>query len=157
LFRLVCRNPKPVFMSTPFISTTIKTSYCRLLLVAISFVFAPQFVSAQYLPPAAQAKANVRLANEKGKNIQLKTLLANPKLVSAKASCQVANFSISFLPEGGELYGPFRTEGAMISDKHLNYLKAHAEYNIKIFIEHIHMTCNGKDVTELPIIVTCFQ
>ncbi len=113
-----------------------------------------QPTAAQNVP--TKPKANVRLANEDRKNIQVKTLLAYPKLVSAKPSCEVTSFSISFLPEGGQLYGPFRTEGAAIDEKQVNYLKEHAAENVKIFIEHIHLSCNGNDVTEPSIVVTSF-
>jgi hypothetical protein len=103
-----------------------------------------------------KSKPNVRLANESNKNIQVKTLLANPKMVSAKSSCEVTSFTISFLPEGGEIFGPFKTEGASIMEKQIGYIKAHANENVKIFIEDIHMSCNGKDVTEQSIVVTSF-
>jgi hypothetical protein len=101
-------------------------------------------------------RANVRLANEERKMIQVKTILANPKLVSAKPSCEVTSFVISFQPEGGEKYGPFRTEGATLKPEHCKYLKEKEDANVRIFLEHIHLSCNGQDVTEPTIIISSF-
>ncbi len=112
--------------------------------------------NAQYLPKQAQARAVVRLANEERKNIQLKTILANPKLVSARSSCEVTSFVISFKPEYGEPYGPVRVEGNSMQAEQIKYLKSMPDANVKIVIEHIHMSCNGKDEVEEPITVTSF-
>jgi hypothetical protein len=141
------------------IKTSIRLSGLQIIQAILLFalpMMGAYDATAQYMPKPNPAKANVRLANETRSVIQLKTLLANPKLVSAKASCEVTSFVVSFQPEGGEVYGPVRTEGALIKPAELDHLKAHGNYNIKIRIEHIHLNCNGKDVVEDPIIVTCF-
>jgi len=101
-------------------------------------------------------RSNVRLANEERNMISVRTILANPKLISAKASCEVTGFTISFLPEGGNLYGPFKTEGSAIKPEHCKYLKENAEANVKIFIENIRMSCNGTSVDEMPIVIRSF-
>jgi hypothetical protein len=113
-----------------------------------------QMAKAQSAPKAQ--RANVRLANEERKMIQVKTILANPKLVSAKPSCEVTSFVISFQPEGGEKYGPFRTEGATLKPEHCKYLKEKEDANVRIFLEHIHLSCNGQDVTEPTIVISSF-
>ncbi|MBE2289547.1 MAG: hypothetical protein IAE95_08340 [Chitinophagaceae bacterium] len=101
-------------------------------------------------------RSNVRLANEERNMISVRTILANPKLISAKASCEVTGFTISFLPEGGNVYGPFKTEGATIKPEHCKYLKDNAEANVRIFIENIRMSCNGTTVDEMPIVIRSF-
>ncbi|MCF8449353.1 MAG: hypothetical protein K9G49_05715 [Taibaiella sp.] len=112
--------------------------------------------TAQYMPKQPKPKARVRLANMERTNIPVKTILADPRLVSAKASCEVTSFEISFHPEGGVLSGPYKTTGAMLSEKQISYLKSMADANVKILIDQIHLSCNGKDVTEEPIRVVSF-
>jgi len=125
---------------------------CISLMLVISSCTAPAF--AQNMHP--KQKANVRLANEDRTTIQVKTIVANPKLVSAKPSCEVTSFVISFQPEGGTQTSPLRTEGSSIKPEHIKYLQEHASENVKIFFEHIHMSCNGQDITEAPIVITSF-
>ncbi|MBL7693167.1 MAG: hypothetical protein JNM41_16355 [Flavipsychrobacter sp.] len=132
----------------------ISTIFMALLPLFFCAVFAPVEVSAQVKKEVK--RSNVRLANEERNMISVRTILANPKLISAKASCEVTGFTISFLPEGGNLYGPFKTEGSAIKPEHCKYLKENAEANVKIFIEHIRMSCNGTSVDEMPIVIRSF-
>lgn len=131
-------------------------TYRRHIVSAITLMLSLA-ASGSYAQNTPQApRANVRLANEERKMIQVKTILANPKLVSAKPSCEVTSFVISFQPEGGEKYGPFRTEGATLKPEHCKYLKEKEDANVRIFLEHIHLSCNGQDVTEPTIIISSF-
>jgi hypothetical protein len=131
-------------------------SYIYLALLPLLFfaTIAPTDLSAQLKKEVK--RSNVRLANEERNMISVRTILANPKLISAKASCEVTGFTISFLPEGGYIYGPFKTDGSAIKPEHCKYLKENAEANVKIFIENIRMSCNGTSVDETPIVIRSF-
>lgn len=133
---------------------SFSTIFMALLPLLFCVAILPTFVSAQVKKEVK--RSNVRLANEERNMISVRTILANPKLISAKASCEVTGFTISFLPEGGNLYGPFKTEGSAIKPEHCKYLKENAEANVKIFIENIRMSCNGTSVDEMPIVIRSF-
>ncbi len=114
----------------------------------------PLSASGQYMPQ--HTKHLVRLANEGGKNIQLKTILADPRLVSARASCDVVSFNFTCKPEWGKSYGPVTIKGSRLGKEEIAYLKSMNSTNVKITIDDIHLSCNGKHTTEEPLIVTSF-
>lgn len=98
---------------------------------------------------------NVWFSNVDDVEIPLKTILANPKLVSKKDGCEVTDFIISFQPKDGNFFGPFSTKGNTINENQLNFLKEFKGVKVKIFIETIRVKCTGKDtVIESPVIVT---
>ena len=132
-----------------------KVPATAIVMLALALLYT-NTVAAQYMPKQPKPKARVRLANMERTNIPVKTILADPRLVSAKASCEVTSFEISFHPEGGVISGPYKTTGAMLSEKQISYLKSMADANVKILIDQIHLSCNGKDVTEEPIRVVSF-
>lgn len=124
------------------------------LLVAVALAGQVCMAQAQFLPQ--RPKRLVRLANEDGRNIQVKKILANPKIVSGRLSCEVSRFTVTFRPEWGGGYGPVTVKGSSLGKAELAYLEKMSDTNVKITIEDIHLNCNGKDETEEPITVTSF-
>ncbi|MBX2904427.1 MAG: hypothetical protein KF744_00210 [Taibaiella sp.] len=125
---------------------------CAWLLTAPAML--PLAASGQFMPQ--HPKHLVRLANEDRKNIQLKNILADPRLVSARASCEVTGFTFSCKPEWGKSYGPVNIAGSRLGKDEVAYLKSMSNTNVKITLEDIHLSCNGKNTTEEPLIVTSF-
>lgn len=129
--------------------TTMKIAAIALLLTATC----ADTTIAQTKPK--KQTGNVWLANMDDVEIPLKTILANPKLLSKKDGCEVTDFIISFQPKDGNFYGPFSTKGNTINENQLNFLKEFKGVKVKIFIETIRVKCTGKDtVIESPVIVT---
>lgn len=130
----------------------------NIILAFVWLLAAPALVplqaTGQYMPH--HEKHLVRLANESRKNIQLKTILADPRLVSARASCEVTGFTISCKPEWGKSYGPVTIMGARLGKDEIAYLKSMNNTNVKITIDDIHLSCNGKNTTEEPLTVISF-
>lgn len=108
----------------------------------------------QYMPQ--HTKHLVRLANKDQKNIQVNDILADPRLVSARASCEVTGFTFACKPEWGNNYGPATVKGDRLGKDEIAYLKSMSNTNVKITIDDIHLSCNGKSTTEEPLIVTSF-
>jgi hypothetical protein len=136
-------------MKTYHTKTTLKIAAMAMLLTAKC----ADTTIAQTKPK--KQTGNVWLANVDDVEIPLKTILANPMLVSKKDGCEVTDFIISFLPKDGEFFGPFRTKGNMINENQLNFLKEFKGVKVKIFIETVRVKCIGKDtVIESPVIVT---
>lgn len=100
-----------------------------------------------------KATPNVLLAGVDAIDIPLKTIIANPQLITNMPGCKVTSFLISFLPKDGDYFGPFETKGDMIKENQINYLKEFTNIKVKIFIETIHVNCNGTDVIDRPVIV----
>jgi len=114
----------------------------------------PLSACGQYMP--RHEKHLVRLANKDQKNIQVNDILADPRLVSARASCEVTGFTFACKPEWGKSYGPVTIKGARLGKEEIAYLKSMSNTNVKITIEDIHLSCNGKNTTEEPLVVTSF-
>jgi len=114
----------------------------------------PLRVTGQYMPQ--HTKHLVRLANKDQKNIQVNDILADPRLVSARASCEVTSFNFTCKPEWGKSYGPVTIKGARLGKDEIAYLKSMSNTNVKITIDDIHLSCNGKNTTEEPLTVTSF-
>ncbi len=83
-------------------------------------------------------------------------VLANP-IVTVRGG-QVTEFTISYLPNDKDFFGPFKTKGASLTAKQLEYLRELKEDNIttRIFIEDIHADINGQDIKiKNPVLITC--
>ncbi len=122
-----------------------------LAFVSLIIVCGPYATHAQKEP--VKKKPDVLLANLDANSMPLKTILANPVLVATKPGCKVTSFTVSFLPKGGEYFGPFKTEGNTIKENQVNYLKEFTTMNVRIFVEEIHVNCGGRDSVVAPVIV----
>lgn len=94
----------------------------------------------------------VRLANIDPPNIPLKTIIKNPNLITADPACKVIRYTIGFYPDGGNYMGPFEVTGSKLIENNINYLKEFTNMKVRIFIESIHINCNGKDSITIPLI-----
>lgn len=113
----------------------------------------------------AQSRADntrpaVRLGNTKtDNNMRLKVtkeqIMENPNIVSTLDGWKVDDFTISFAPKGENIYGPYKTPGARIKDEQLQLLKNMKNTEIKIFVENVHLSNNGKTTTTKPLILIC--
>ncbi len=80
-------------------------------------------------------------------------LLANSKLVCDMPGCAVTQFTITFIPPGRDLFGPFKTNGAELTARNKDSIKnwkdtwKSTDKKIKIVIEDIHISRNGTDET----------
>ncbi|MCF8449355.1 MAG: hypothetical protein K9G49_05725 [Taibaiella sp.] len=101
-----------------------------------------------------KATPNVLLAGVDATEIPLKTIIANPQLITNMPGCKVTSFFISFKPKDGDYFGPFETKGDMIKENQINYLKEFTNTKVRIFLETIHVNCNGTDIIDRPVIVS---
>ncbi len=92
----------------------------------------------------------VKLAGSDSVKVPLKTILANPKITTTHPGCEIASYVISFMPEGGEYFGPFSVKGSAIPENNVNFLREFTNMTVKIFIDEIHLNCNGKDSLVQP-------
>lgn len=88
------------------------------------------------------------------RNIHLQDILEKPILTSLISGCQVSAFTVSFLPKGGEFFGPYKMQGSLLTGKQLDILKENKNSTVRIFFEDIHASCDGRDSVLSHIIVT---
>ena len=86
-------------------------------------------------------------------------MLANPSLVCKQANCKVTEFDISFLPKGKDFLGPYHIKGSSLIDgmalKLMKQIKDSGYANTRVFIENIHISCNGQDMLARTIAMKC--
>jgi hypothetical protein len=87
----------------------------------------------------------VKLADCDSPRVPLKTILANPKFTTNYPGCEIVSYSISFAPDGGNYFGPFGVKGSDIPENNVNFLREFTTTKVKIFIDEVHLKCNGKD------------
>jgi hypothetical protein len=76
-------------------------------------------------------------------------ILANPKVVCDMPNCEVTHFTVSIIPRGADLYGPFSTNGHELNEKVKSGLLElrEAKNKAKIIFEDIQVNNNGKNET----------
>jgi len=119
-----------------------KMAFCILLSIAF-FSLANGYIYAQ--KTQKQFPYKVKLADYDSAKVPLKIILANPKLTTTYPDCDIASYSISFEPDGGEYFGPFKVKGSAIPENQVNYLREFTNMNVRIFIDELHLNFNGKD------------
>lgn len=84
--------------------------------------------------------------NTQEATISIDKILAKPRLVCDLPDCKVTHFSITFIPRGHDLAGPFSISGAELSSTVKNLLCKYKEEktNVKIAIEDVQILRNGK-------------
>lgn len=88
--------------------------------------------------------ASTRLSGAQDRNLKIADILSNPSLIPSRTDCKVIEFTISFLPSGEDLYGPFVVKGDKIPAKQLEYLQKHKGVVTRIFVEAIRQQCGDK-------------
>lgn len=129
---------------------SMSTSVICLLVTALSVSVYAQTPKAKTSYPLQVSFAE----STEYQKIPLADILKTPTLTSLIPGCQVSGFTVSFLPKGGEFLGPFRTNGATLSENNVSYLKEFTNMTVRIFFEDIHASCDGRDSVLSHIIVT---
>ena len=80
-------------------------------------------------------------------------MLANTTLIADVAGALVKQYTISFLPKGGEYYGPFTVAGADLNDQARHKIKETAQGG-RIFIEGIKVVYNGTETAVPPVLLS---
>ena len=86
-------------------------------------------------------------------------IISNPQLVCSEPSGEITRFTVSFQPKGKDFAGPFVTTGSKLTNNPmvvtwLEKLKASGTEKVRMYIEEIHVTYKGEDLTARPIILT---
>lgn len=116
-------------------------------LIAVS-VFYCTFVS---YSQSKRKNSNLTFANSTQYKMTYHDILANPVVGTSKPGCSVVSCTISFLPKGEDILGPFKCPGGKMHQRLVDYLKTYKGENMRIFIEDIMLTCNGNlDSLEMP-------
>ncbi|MBX2904429.1 MAG: hypothetical protein KF744_00220 [Taibaiella sp.] len=120
-------------------------------LLAVS-VFYCTFVS---YSQSSHKSTTVTFANSNTRNVTYSAALADPTIRTSKPGCSVTSCTMSFLPKGEYILGPFRCPGGKMHQRLVDYLRTYKGENIRIFIEDIMLDCNGKvDTSEMPLVRT---
>ncbi len=88
--------------------------------------------------------SEVSIAGMAGGTMTLDKFLANP-IVEGPKGCTVQGFTISMLPKNEDLRGPFALTGNKVGATQLKYLREHKGIPMRIFIEAIRLSCDGKE------------
>jgi|GEM_PF-5677242 len=126
----------------------------------LSLVFA--FVLFSLGAGAQQSSASkgpaVRLGNIEGTKTTIAAILATPQLTCTDNNCQVTEFQISFLPQGGEFWGPYTVKGSnKIPEAQLALLGKWKGTPVRVFIEGVKQSCGGKTLLSNPVILKCSE
>lgn len=87
--------------------------------------------------------SEVSIAGMAGGTMTLDKFLASP-IVEGPKDCTVEGFTISMLPQKEDLRGPFALTGNKVGAAQLKYLREHKGIPMKVFIEDIQLSCDGK-------------
>ena len=118
-------------------------------LIAVS-VFYCTFVS---YSQSNRKSTTVTFANSNTRNVTYSAILADPFVRTSKPGCSVQSCTVSFLPKGEDILGPFKCPGGQMHQRLVDYLNAYKGENIRIFVEDIMLTCNGRvDSSEMSIV-----
>ncbi len=126
--------------------------YGAMALMMFFTLIASGSVIAQSNSKGKSAVAFVNSASDH--TVPLGELVKEPTLVSRLPGCEVSRFAVSFLPKEGNLFGPFKIEGASLGENQVNFLKAFTNMKVRIFVEDIHLDCAGKDSIAMAAIFT---
>jgi len=97
----------------------------------------------------------IKLAGCDSSRISLKTILENPLVTATYPGCKVDRYYISYVPDGGDFVGPIFAKGSALPENTVNYLKEFTNMTVKIFIDSVHLNCNGKDTLANPYYFRC--
>ncbi len=78
--------------------------------------------------------------------VKHKYIMEHATLKAERQGCTISGFQVSFVPSGGNLFGPFRNKGNKLTENQMNFLREFTEKKVKIYIEDITVSC-GSDTT----------
>lgn len=91
----------------------------------------------------------VTLSGVKGSKATSQQILANPRLIDENAIGVVTKFNISFQTKDGNIIGPFRVKGAVLTNNETDVIKRLSGRPYKIIAEDIMVKC--KDDNPRPV------
>ena len=105
------------------------------------------FISLPVLNSFAQEKNSkvppVRLGNIETNTATCEQILSFPRLLVMNPTCVVKSFTMTFIPKGQYLAGPYKTEGPALTDAEIALIKKYKGTATKIVIEDIKVSCQG--------------
>ena len=74
-------------------------------------------------------------------------ILANPRMVCDEPGYEVSRYTLTFIPRGKDLVGPYHITGAALTERDKTWLKNRKEErsNTRIAIEDIFLKHNGRE------------
>lgn len=144
-----------LLMSTRKISIVSRTRQLFVLPFIALYVLLTGTVHSQLPVRAKPGEKIARLAGQPGSTgMTVKQILADPYITVAEPGCEVTEFTISFLPKGQDLFGPYKTKGNALTDRQRQIIATHAGEKLKIFVEGVLVSCNGKEEHAVSCMVT---
>ncbi|MFI5196910.1 MAG: hypothetical protein ACHQD8_07450 [Chitinophagales bacterium] len=105
--------------------------------------------------PIEKKSSSVTFGGIVGGSLPLQKILDNPIITPKDPNCEVTDFTISFMPDGGEYWGPFKINGSKMTKNQLSYLSEFTKLKVRVFIEDIHLKCkNGDTSIASAVIIT---
>jgi hypothetical protein len=82
-------------------------------------------------------------------------ILANPRLVCDVAGYKVSRYTLTFIPHGKDLAGPYHVTGAELTERDRNWItnRKDERSHIKIVIEDIQLIHNGQEDTLIGTLI----
>jgi hypothetical protein len=109
------------------------------------------------LPSFAQDKTGtvppVRLGNITTTTATTDQILSFPRLLVMNPTCVAKSFTITFLPKGEELIGPYHTNGPALTGEEIAIVKKLNGTPTRIIIEDIEVSCGGPEMNAKAIVL----
>ena len=90
---------------------------------------------------------NVKFGVIDAESLTIEQILANPKLTSKDANCEVLGFVLRIGRREYDYYGPYRIKGNEIPEDILDLLDNIDALRGKLYFDDIRVKCNGKEMT----------
>ena len=119
------------------------------MLFILSVLFSATAVSAQN----AQALPKVRFGNIETAEATIGQVLASPRVVVMNPTFIVSHFTISVLPKGGELHGPYVTQGGKLTEDEITLLKKYGTDGARIFVDDVYVKNAAMEMKAIGVIV----
>ena len=106
-----------------------------------------------YAQGPRQEAPPVRLGDLDTAHVTCEALLANTRLIAADRSWEVVRFTMIFELPDGKTYGPFKTEGAVLSEAEIRTIKRLKKNKATITFDDINVLHDGKVKYTLPVVL----
>jgi hypothetical protein len=97
-------------------------------------------------PAPQSAVLRVWISNIPSYTTTREQVLANALLVTDSVGCNVSGFTISMQAPGHDFYGPLYANGSALTDVQKDVIKKWDYPNSTLYVQDIHLNCNGQDV-----------
>jgi hypothetical protein len=91
------------------------------------------------------AEPRVWIKNVPSYNTSRDEILANPVLITDSPGCVVSGFTLSLQAKGQDFFGPLYAVGADFTDVQKAQIKKYVYPDVTVYIQDIHLNCNGQD------------